>query len=111
MRNFRKNLLTVALSALAATDAGAAVFNVQKPARLSQGGDGIYRPARDNPAVKAGRKPPGAKVLPPDRPPTSEAPGVGADEFASAQTLAAPLTAEDVGPQWVKERRQAGESF
>lgn len=84
---------------------------IEKDPQLVRGDDGIYRPSATSPAVKAGVKLPGARVLPHDSKPTAAAPGVGAEEFASAQTLGRPLTPDDVGPQWIKDRRKAGETF
>lgn len=83
---------------------------VEKNPGLVPGTDGILRPG-PTPAVKAGVKFPGFKVVPHDAPLLRDAPGVGAEEFAAPSTLGRPLTQDDVGPQWVKDRRGAGEKF
>lgn len=84
---------------------------LRRDPKLAAGPDGILRPSSNPPAVKAGVKFPGTKVMSPDVPLRRDAPGVGAEEFASTTTLGRPLTSDDVGPSWVLDRRKAGEKF
>jgi len=80
---------------------------VARDLKLTRDENGLYRPD----GIRAGVKFPETKAGPLDSPPRREAPGVGAEEFAGTMKLGRPLTPDDVGPQWVKDRRKAGEKF
>jgi hypothetical protein len=76
---------------------------------LSLNDDGVYRPAANSPAINSGIR---SDVLDDmDGQIRDDRKDIGADEYSGSAIVRHPLTAGDVGPEWIIIRRKSGEKF
>jgi len=76
---------------------------------LSLGKDGLYRPSGNSPVINSGAISDVANDF--DGQARDEKRDVGADEYCDTNILNHPLTANDVGPDWIIRRMKAGEKL
>ena len=71
--------------------------------------DGVYRLSKDSPARGSGASSDVSEDL--DGQPRGEVKDVGADQYSEAKPVRHPLTANEVGPEWIVKKRNAGDKL
>jgi poly(beta-D-mannuronate) lyase len=77
--------------------------------KLVLNADGVYRLSKDSPAIGSGAKSDVGEDL--DGQPRGDAKDVGADQYSEAKPVRHPLTANEVGPEWIVKKRNAGNTL
>ena len=76
---------------------------------LVLGADGLYRLSKDSPAINSGAISDVNDDM--DGQMRDEKKDIGADEWSQAKVLRHPLTAREVGPEWVIKKRSTGDDL
>ncbi len=73
------------------------------------GGDGLFRPAKNSPAMDSGVRSDVSTDM--DGQIRDGKKDIGADEYSDSIIIRHPLTADEVGPEWIIKKRKTGEKF
>ncbi|MCX6142132.1 MAG: hypothetical protein NTZ35_02830, partial [Ignavibacteriales bacterium] len=77
--------------------------------KLALSKDGLYRLSKSSPAINSGANSDVKDDM--DGQIRDDKKDVGADEFSETKSMRHPLTANEVGPEWIVKKRNAGEKF